>query len=46
MKKNKIDKFTKICEYAASRDEVKKVYNDSYSSRIGKLTRFLKTSLL
>ena len=32
--KNKIDKFTKICEYAASRDEVKKVYNDSYSSRI------------
>jgi hypothetical protein len=32
--KNKIDKFTKICEYAASRDEVKKVHNDSYSSRI------------
>ena len=32
--KNKIDKFTKICEYAASRGEVKKVYNNSFSSRI------------
>ena len=32
--KNKIDKFTKICEFAASRNEIKKIYNDNYSSRI------------
>ena len=32
--KNKIDKFTKICELAAKRKEIKKIYNDSYVSRI------------